>query len=1351
MEAFLKYTYQELQPRSRAPPKASNKSRPVFQTPPATQLSGPTEYEAVISTLKAAVPRNDSPQPSHIPLRPPHPVVSSSIPLVSASSPPPLPLPEPQCTEGRFDDTADKKPKFGFSTFTLFRKKKRQLPKIQMPFTEDTPMNRLPPVDSDPSDNSPNPETRPAQYTDTITRAPANHRGHNNQPLVHAWVNSHSDSINEVQMAIEDNRDRPQDRPSRGGAVLLKAKASAPNLSADSRPNPVDLLPAPPPLSILSTSVTPTPLDPVHNPPVPLTKPLALGHVIESNHPYRRSHRYSRSVGGSFSRSMSTSVDPRMASRTSFIATLPKNAQDACVGYEPASVAATTRARSTYHQKRSALFKRLGWFAIDLDHGRDIVPKLSGAFMDALQVRFVSLDTPAWKLASLSWEDAESQYIPHDALLKHIRDPRSDSLCSPTAGLLILSKSVKIHGPALVNNQPPMWWSGDIEDADFEEYYEVLIKGGKPRRHLKAASLRALVFRLASPHETDIEFMNDFLRGFRFLAHPVDVLRLLIVRYLHCAYAAQFTSERLRPSWAAGGSDSGAPSPIYSTFPGRPTPVTAMDHQRPIIQIRILNVIKRWFDHYLDDFKKFTDLSNLLILFLAHIQFDPRRSNFVKTMLAKVRAQTDVVVEDILHFAYPGSLPIGLCRKELDALSLASSNGSQYMSAADLSQSAYSEHGLESTLCDSKYSLSSAGGDESLTGRSLVMDTNIKPAPGYKRLFFGSKQRKLAAPSGKVYPSSGLSRANRNIAHLSVLDMEPKELFHQLTLMEHTMFRAISIDEFCHHGKCKDSGERQALAPKLNNLIRWFNRMAIWVAKQILTALELPDRIRLVQNFILIAHQCLIWHNYNTCFEIVSGLTLSSVKRLHQTWAGVSNKSQMMLNQLNTIMSQRPNYKMYRACLRGVWDTNGVGIDVSDDSTPTKSTFGAGSSRFDNLIDFQVESSGVLHMGSHVAMLPFIGVHLTDLLYCDEGNVSYIDPSRLNEAYPVAVGSNTLVSSSSIARSIGKGSLSGSTQPRTSHSSGMAHISLMTPNSANSSTASNRSDMLTLALVSPSFHITQSFNSHMRASTRPSRLVTPLSPAVKDPMWSPTSTIFKARDDLSDGLPIGWWYGSNVVGSPKTQVLHFAQVPLVNCSKLRLMSAMLQKIQAAQQNKYPFKENAAVQSWIRTEVDHIFHRQILPATPFAFQSLHTQRVPVRIIPNIHSLSNLEGLNDHHHVLPGQPSVSLQPQPTTAATWSAATAPTAAIISGFAMQRNNTEMSTLSSSSTCVDSRSSMQITPFTFGSSDSFSTKFVGAGLPPPPPPSDTPCEFVQVGDDPEEWESWLHKLSRHLEPPLNN
>ncbi|RKP35245.1 ras guanine nucleotide exchange factor domain-containing protein, partial [Dimargaris cristalligena] len=233
---------------------------------------------------------------------------------------------------------------------------------------------------------------------------------------------------------------------------------------------------------------------------------------------------------------------------------------------------------------------------------------------------------------------------------------------------------------------------------------------------------------------------------------------------------------------------------------------------------------------------------------------------------------------------------------------------------------------------------------------------------------------------------------------LSVLDMEPKELFHQLTLMEHTMFRAISIDEFCHHGKCKDSGERQALAPKLNNLIRWFNRMAIWVAKQILTALELPDRIRLVQNFILIAHQCLIWHNYNTCFEIVSGLTLSSVKRLHQTWAGVSNKSQMMLNQLNTIMSQRPNYKMYRACLRG--------------------------------------SSGVLHMGSHVAMLPFIGVHLTDLLYCDEGNVSYIDPS----------------------------------------------------------------------------------------------------------------------------------------------------LPLVNCSKLRLMSAMLQKIQAAQQNKYPFKENAAVQSWIRTEV-----------------------------------------------------------------------------------------------------------------------------------------------------------------------
>ncbi|KAI8872244.1 ras GEF, partial [Ramicandelaber brevisporus] len=126
------------------------------------------------------------------------------------------------------------------------------------------------------------------------------------------------------------------------------------------------------------------------------------------------------------------------------------------------------------------------------------------------------------------------------------------------------------------------------------------------------------------------------------------------------------------------------------------------------------------------------------------------------------------------------------------------------------------------------------------------------------------------------------------------------------------MFRTASATELCFHSRCNDPVSRAKYTPRLFEFAGWFNRVAYWVARQVVTHEDHNERVRLVQTFIMVAHQCMVWHNYNTCFEIVTGLMLSPVQRLTSTWTKISSKYQLMLNQLYTIMSQRPNFKLYR-------------------------------------------------------------------------------------------------------------------------------------------------------------------------------------------------------------------------------------------------------------------------------------------------------------------------------------------------------------------------------------------------------------------------------------------------------
>ncbi|ORX70843.1 ras GEF [Linderina pennispora] len=211
-------------------------------------------------------------------------------------------------------------------------------------------------------------------------------------------------------------------------------------------------------------------------------------------------------------------------------------------------------------------------------------------------------------------------------------------------------------------------------------------ESGTITRCIKSMSLRLLVNRLASPEgNVDSDLLTDFLNSYRFFAHPIDVMRLLIVRYLNCF--APCSSQ-----YGDGSDDDGddssfeedgcrfltingwktrMPQEADSVRDSKPSsPSTSCSRELPplarkdgaIVQLRVMNIIKNWIKFHPHDFRLHHRLTRLLLLFLSHIQKQPGRADFVNSIRHKLSSGKLLAVENPpfmvstpAQFATPGS------------------------------------------------------------------------------------------------------------------------------------------------------------------------------------------------------------------------------------------------------------------------------------------------------------------------------------------------------------------------------------------------------------------------------------------------------------------------------------------------------------------------------------------------------------------------------------------------------------------------------------------------------------------------------------------------------------------------
>ncbi|KAI0031075.1 ras guanine nucleotide exchange factor domain-containing protein [Vararia minispora EC-137] len=188
----------------------------------------------------------------------------------------------------------------------------------------------------------------------------------------------------------------------------------------------------------------------------------------------------------------------------------------------------------------------------------------------------------------------------------------------------------------------------------------------------------------------------------------------------------------------------------------------------------------------------------------------------------------------------------------------------------------------------------------------------------------------------------------KDFASISVTDFDPLELARQMTLMECALFCAITPEEVLDA-----SGEPALNVRKVTSLS---TVVTGWVAECILNESDTKRRVGLVKFFIKVAdirpvltdwpQRCTSLNNFSTSRSILAALDSSTIARLHQTWAGVAAKHKTQIMQLEAarkLADHARNYREYRTALRNT-------------APPA---------------------------------VPFLGLYLTDLTFCREGNPSH--------------------------------------------------------------------------------------------------------------------------------------------------------------------------------------------------------------------------------------------------------------------------------------------------------------------------------------------------------------------------
>ncbi|KYQ96804.1 Ras guanine nucleotide exchange factor [Tieghemostelium lacteum] len=178
---------------------------------------------------------------------------------------------------------------------------------------------------------------------------------------------------------------------------------------------------------------------------------------------------------------------------------------------------------------------------------------------------------------------------------------------------------------------------------------------------------------------------------------------------------------------------------------------------------------------------------------------------------------------------------------------------------------------------------------------------------------------------------------------LTLDDVDEEEIARQLCLIDFALYEQIKSSEFLIKGWTKPQFRSKAV--NLLAMIRRFNDFTKWVASSILTEQNPRGRVKLLSRYLKICDHLRTLNNFHSLMAIYGGINNTHVFRTKSIRKDLSKQQQDTYNELEKLFTSDSNYKTYR----------------------------------------------IAYQNAKPPAVPFLGIHLRDLTFVDEGSPDKID------------------------------------------------------------------------------------------------------------------------------------------------------------------------------------------------------------------------------------------------------------------------------------------------------------------------------------------------------------------------
>ncbi|CAG8609734.1 33440_t:CDS:10 [Gigaspora margarita] len=195
----------------------------------------------------------------------------------------------------------------------------------------------------------------------------------------------------------------------------------------------------------------------------------------------------------------------------------------------------------------------------------------------------------------------------------------------------------------------------------------------------------------------------------------------------------------------------------------------------------------------------------------------------------------------------------------------------------------------------------------------------------------------------------------RPMSQLTFDELSEKDIANELTYQEFQLFKKISGRDLLRH-IWTPQGSVQRENGRVAKSIQHFNFISNWVSTMILSQEKLKHRAAMLKKFMKIAVIIRESNNYNTLMAIIAAINSSPITRLRRTRELLKGKScYKKFHNLEVLMSTEKSFGNYRMALKA----------------PSRG---------------HDEQKGI----------PYLGIHLQDLLSIGEGNRNFQDDGRVH-------------------------------------------------------------------------------------------------------------------------------------------------------------------------------------------------------------------------------------------------------------------------------------------------------------------------------------------------------------------